>query len=467
MKKRLNKIFALFLVFCFSSGIMVLAAELGRIPASANVSSVSPNGTFTVTVNLNGGSGTVYFAGSNATVSSSSVFCEQVCSVTATAGSSGTASVTVSPGQVGTQNETTDKDDNVYTASTTVSVSIINTSGGNTTYVPSSPSDSQQSVNSHKGDEAKSSDNLLSSLSLSKGTLSPAFDPEVTEYNVNLKAGSTATSVSAQAKDTKASIEGTGEKTLVEGDNLVEVKVTAENGDVRTYKINIYVEEKNLTQIKFDKMNYGIVTKVDRLEAPAGFEKTTLAVNGKDVPAWKNADMKLTLLYLRNEDGNKDFYIYDEKEGTVVSLYKPIQIAGKDYIQLSIVRSAQERSGMKYNAKITIGDLTIDGWEYEDKAYENYVLLYLMNKEGKANYYLYEKSEGTLQIAADMAAVSQSAYDELKGSMSSMNMYMIAGIAGTAVFAVLSGVGFYLNAINKKRYLAHRRELYQMKDQDE
>ena len=90
-----------------------------------------------------------------------------------------------------------------------------------------------------------------------------------------------------------------------------------------------------------------------------------------------------------------------------------------------------------------------------------------MNKEGKANYYLYEKSEGTLQIAADMAAVSQSAYDELKGSMSSMNMYMIAGIAGTAVFAVLSGVGFYLNAINKKRYLAHRRELYQMKDQDE
>ena len=322
-------------------------------------------------------------------------------------------------------------------------------------------------MNSHKGDEAKSSDNLLSSLSLSKGTLSPAFDPEVTEYNVNLKAGSTATSVSAQAKDTKASIEGTGEKTLVEGDNLVEVKVTAENGDVRTYKINIYVEEKNLTQIKFDKMNYGIVTKVDRLEAPAGFEKTTLAVNGKDVPAWKNADMKLTLLYLRNEDGNKDFYIYDEKEGTVVSLYKPIQIAGKDYIQLSIVRSAQERSGMKYNAKIKIGDLTIDGWEYEDKAYENYVLLYLINKEGKANYYLYEKSEGTLQIAADMAAVSQSAYDELKGSMSSMNMYMIAGIAGTAVFAVLSGVGFYLNAINKKRYLAHRRELYQMKDQDE
>ena len=451
--------------------LLSILTFVGIIPISAVT--VYPGNSFTVTLSCGVAEGTVSFSG-NANVSNiqaSKTFCDrnQGITVTATAVNVGTGVISMTAEDA---IDTSDPNNRVQMAAGTLissaSVSIVaQTSGGNTTYVPSSPSDSQQSVNSHKGDEAKSSDNLLSSLSLSKGTLSPAFDPEVTEYNVNLKAGSTATSVSAQAKDTKASIEGTGEKTLVEGDNLVEVKVTAENGDVRTYKINIYVEEKNLTQIKFDKMNYGIVTKVDRLEAPAGFEKTTLAVNGKDVPAWKNADMKLTLLYLRNEDGNKDFYIYDEKEGTVVSLYKPIQIAGKDYIQLSIVRSAQERSGMKYNAKIKIGDLTIDGWEYEDKAYENYVLLYLMNKEGKANYYLYEKSEGTLQIVADMAAVSQSAYDELKGSMSSMNMYMIAGIAGTAVFAVLSGVGFYLNAINKKRYLAHRRELYQMKDQDE
>lgn len=433
--------------------LLSILTFVGIIPISAVT--VYPGNSFTVTLSCGVAEGTVSFSG-NANVSNiqaSKTFCDrnQGITVTATAVNVGTGVISMTAVDA---IDTSDPNNRVQMAAGTLissaSVSIVaQTSGGNTTYVPSSPS------------------NLLSSLSLSKGTLSPAFDPEVTEYNVNLKAGSTATSVSAQAKDTKASIEGTGEKTLVEGDNLVEVKVTAENGDVRTYKINIYVEEKNLTQIKFDKMNYGIVTKVDRLEAPAGFEKTTLAVNGKDVPAWKNADMKLTLLYLRNEDGNKDFYIYDEKEGTVVSLYKPIQIAGKDYIQLSIVRSAQERSGMKYNAKIKIGDLTIDGWEYEDKAYENYVLLYLMNKEGKANYYLYEKSEGTLQIAADMAAVSQSAYDELKGSMSSMNMYMIAGIAGTAVFAVLSGVGFYLNAINKKRYLAHRRELYQMKDQDE
>lgn len=467
MKIKNNTCLNLFIVMflCFSlMNFKTTNAALFSVSASNN-----GNGTTTVTISGNcvGGFEVTYSGPTSGKISLGKTTLDSNATTVINTGA-GSFTITAKAISVSDANYNPSSGQSV---STTVHVTVPNkhdnTSGGNTSYLPNTPGDNQQNIDSHKGDaEKKSADNLLSSLTLSTGTLTPEFNPEVMDYQVNLKAGTTSTNISAQAKDAKATIQGTGDKELVEGDNTFEVKVIAENGAERIYKINVYVEEKNLSIIKFDKMKYGIVTKVDRLQAPQGFEKVNLKVNGKDVPAWKNANMKLTLLYLRDEEGKSNFYIYDEKKGEVLSVYQPIQLAGKDFVQLSIVRDMQKRSGMKFSSKIKIGDLMLSGWEYEDQAYQNYVLLYLMNGEGKSNYYLYEKTEGTLQIAPEMAAISQAKFDELEKSVSSLHTWKIAGIIGTIGFALLAGISFYFNIIYKKRYLLHRRKMYELNQLD-
>ncbi|MDR0568677.1 MAG: cadherin-like beta sandwich domain-containing protein [Spirochaetaceae bacterium] len=81
------------------------------------------------------------------------------------------------------------------------------------------------------------SDNaFLESLSLSEGTLTPEFDPEVTEYTA--LAGVPSLTITARSADSKARVTGAGEKTLTSGANPLTVTVTAENGETaRNYTV--------------------------------------------------------------------------------------------------------------------------------------------------------------------------------------------------------------------------------------
>ena len=454
--------------FVFSA--LALSLMIGVV--SVQGATVTPGGTINTSLSCGVMTGKVNVTATNATVLSSGNWCEKgkSISVSVKAGNSGNATINLIGEEVTNEDEMTEHKGILISS---VSYTIVTptppgnnsgNNGGSNTSKPPVNNNVTPSENEFTHD-TKSSDNLLSSLTLTKGTLSPEFHPDVLEYTVSLEAGTTATSVSAQAKDAKSTIEGTGDITLVEGDNLIEVKVTAENGDLRTYKIYVYVDEKNMIVIKHDKLNYGIVTKVDRVEAPAGFEKVTIKVNGKEVPAWKQIDANMTLLYLRDENGAKNFYLYDEKTGEIISMYQPVTIAGKEMIVLSVSKAEQKRSGMKYSTKIKIGELNVTGWEYEDKAYENYVMLYLMNHKGQKHYYLYEKTEGTLQIAPDMANVSQKEYDTLQTEAESLRVWKIGGLVGTIGFGILAAMGFYFNRVNKKRYLAHRRRLYEAENE--
>ena len=95
-----------------------------------------------------------------------------------------------------------------------------------------------------KTETEKSSNNYLSGITLSTGTLSPEFYRETYEYSVefgedvNLYELSEI-EVSAQVEDSRASVEGIGKITLNEGENTISLNVTAENGSVRTYTIKV------------------------------------------------------------------------------------------------------------------------------------------------------------------------------------------------------------------------------------
>ncbi|MDD3340739.1 MAG: cadherin-like beta sandwich domain-containing protein [Bacilli bacterium] len=81
-----------------------------------------------------------------------------------------------------------------------------------------------------------SSDSLLSNLTISTGTLSPAFAPSTKEYTVDLPVGTSTLTLGATANE-NASIEGLGTKTVKTGNNTYEIVVTAEDGSISIYKI--------------------------------------------------------------------------------------------------------------------------------------------------------------------------------------------------------------------------------------
>ena len=86
-----------------------------------------------------------------------------------------------------------------------------------------------------------SKDASLSALSASEGTLSPAFSPERKEYVLYVPYETEKVSVSGTAADGKARSVTPAEETLAEGDNLLTVVCTAEDGATQeTYTVHVY-----------------------------------------------------------------------------------------------------------------------------------------------------------------------------------------------------------------------------------
>lgn len=86
-----------------------------------------------------------------------------------------------------------------------------------------------------------SDDNTLKTLGTDVGTLSPDFDPEVSNYTCNVPSGTTEVTITAEVNDTTATIlQGTG--LIPSADTTVVIKVESEAGSIRDYVIVIKEE---------------------------------------------------------------------------------------------------------------------------------------------------------------------------------------------------------------------------------
>lgn len=90
-----------------------------------------------------------------------------------------------------------------------------------------------------------SKNNNLSSIKVDDYELTPAFDKNTTDYKVTVPSNVEKVNVSATAEDRKSKISGTGEIEVAEGENKVELIVTAENGSTKKYNVVINVRNKH------------------------------------------------------------------------------------------------------------------------------------------------------------------------------------------------------------------------------
>lgn len=242
----------------------------------------------------------------------------------------------------------------------------------------------------------RSGNNALSTLTVSAGTLTPAFDPAVTEYTLSLPQGTEKLTLTATPSDSNATVQGDGELTLQEGENTLPLVVTAENGDTKTYTVTAKVAQAPTLFLNFSGAKLGVVKDVEGVTPPTGFTAAEPVSQGGDtLPLWVDANGKHTLVYLVDEKGVAGFYLYSRTEG-VLSPYLPLAYGGTTYIYTGIPSEKAAVPGLKA-ATVEAFSQTLSGWRYEDAALSDFVVLYLMDDGGQYGYYTYDTKNATLQ----------------------------------------------------------------------
>ena len=397
MKKKTFKALII-IVACFFFQLRVSAGDVSIVTNNRNPS-VGSN--VVVTVKAPNVAGNFSVTSSNQSVlsgGSSNSWIEGSVTYTFVAKAAGTATITVKP------IDAADYDGNVFSAVKSVTITV-----GNKTTTSSTKKD-------------LSSDNTLSSLSIDGVNLEPAFNKNTTSYNVNLEAGVTKINVKATPNDKSAKVTGIGEIEVSEGNNNIEVVVTAENGSTKTYTITANVKEYDPINVKVENSKYTVVRNIKNVTAPNGYEETKIKIKGEEVPAFKNKTTGYTLVLLKDDKGNQNFYIYKDKK---YILYKEYTF---NKIILYPMELKKVPKGYK-KTKITFNDDKIIAYKKNKKS--NYALIYGMNVEtGKKHIYMYDKEEDTLQIYNDeLNDVSDEKIEQYK--------MLIAGLSGLSVLLFL------------------------------
>ena len=305
-----------------------------------------------------------------------------------------------------------------------------------------------------------SSDNTLSSLQISPGTLSPAFSPEFTTYNASVDSDVEKLVVSAVANDSNAKVSVSGRK-MDPGRNTTTITVTAEDGSVKKYIIyttraagsneqetqteaetqtEVQTEQTDNIQVTIDKVQYTVIQDYSEHELPEGYEETEIDYNGGKIIAGKGLKTGLILMYLESDNGEGGFYVYDETAKTF-SPYNTVDEPQVTFVVLPIPDSVNKPDGY------TLTRFTMNGKEVDVliDADRQYCLFYGVSSSGEKGWFSYRISDATIQAySIDKSDISGIINTSGKDTKPANNKGYIAVISILSVlivaFAVVTGI---------------------------
>ena len=485
MKKKLGVIITLLtLCICLMTPQMHAKAASGKTTIAVSASSLNIGQTVTVTAKalsasgdsayanmvLTYDAGILEFVSCNATYGggggSISVASDSF-SVTLKAISAGKASISLSATDgviYGTEEEL----DSMAGSSTSVTVKN-EAAGSNGNAGNGSSSGIGSNNNTGSNTAALSADNSLKALTISPGTLSPAFKGSTTKYTATVDNSVTSIAVSATPVNEKATIESvTGNTNLAVGANVVQIVVKAENGTTATYKITVTrqaagttgsettttggengddgngdsetpedTEEVDTTEtpvaaadVVINNTTYHIADNFTEEQIPADFTEATVNFRGTECRGLTFDKGTISLIYLETDNVDATtgrFFIYDEtrdvvydfmkftagESSYVIPLLAPLDsVLPESYVQVSLQ--------MPESTVMTAYQLpAAEGEEASD-----FYVFYAVNQDGTEGWYQYDAAEGTYQrvngnitetadSSSDDLAELQSEYDEL------------------------------------------------------
>lgn len=530
MKKKLGVIITLLtLCICLMTPQMHAKAASGKTTIAVSAGSLNIGQTVTVTAKalsasgdsayanmvLTYDAGILEFVSCNATYGggggSISVASDSF-SVTLKAIAAGKASISLSATD-GVIFSTAEELDSMAGSSTSVTVKN-EAAGGNSTNNGSSGSNgnagngsssgtgNNNNTGSNTNTAALSADNSLKALTISPGTLSPAFKGSTTKYTAAVDNSVTSIAVSATPVNEKATVESvTGNTNLAVGANVVKIVVKAENGTTATYKITVTrqtagttgsettttggengddgngdsetpedTEEVDTTEtpvsaadVVINNTTYHIADNFTEEQIPADFTEATVNFRGTECRGLTFDKGTISLIYLETDNVDATtgrFFIYDEtrdvvydfmkftagESSYVIPLLAPLDsVLPESYVQVSLQ--------MPENTVMTAYQLPVeDGEEASD-----FYIFYGVNQDGTEGWYQYDAAEGTYQrvngnitetadSSSDDLAALQSEYDELSKKYKDAKSFSRNMIA-VLIFVLAIAVVIILNIV--------------------
>lgn len=194
----------------------------------------------------------------------------------------------------------------------------------------------------------KDNDATLKKLDVSGYTLSPKFKKDVNTYSMKVKNNVTGLDIDAIPTSDKAEVTISGNKNWKEGNNVVTIKVTAEDGTTNTYTVNVtreasksdssteetpkssnnYLKDLTIkssheTDKDFNKdisvYNITVPYEVDKLDlsAVASNSKSTVKITGNE--NFKVGQVNIVEIEVTAEDGSKRIYTLNVTRSTATS----------------------------------------------------------------------------------------------------------------------------------------------------
>lgn len=315
-----------------------------------------------------------------------------------------------------------------------------------------------------------SSDATLKSLSISPGKLSPAFSSSNTEYSVSVSNSVTSIAVTAKTNHSAAKFSVSGNTKLAVGNNTVRIKVTAENGTVKTYVINVKRAEAPVVEpdptptepeptpeklkIKTTDGSELEVSDFEDSNIPAGFERTEIVIGEETVSAITATAVDGNVALFLTSGDSSAFCYYDAETQTADKI-KTVSGKGSKYTVLNIPDTITAPDGYA-KQYLTISDSAFYAFAPEDSANESYII-YALNSEGKAGLYVYDISEETIQrygivYSTDTDNVVSEPTVEYKEYPEYYKWIFFGAAGGACLFVILFVIFFILYLKTNKSY---------------
>lgn len=310
-----------------------------------------------------------------------------------------------------------------------------------------------------------SKNNNLKSLSIDGLKLEPSFSKNTTDYKVEANANTEEIKINASLDDSKSSLTGTGTHKVSEGDNKFKIVVTAENGSTKTYTITISVKDPNPINIKINDEELTVVKRESSLEAPEEFEKTTIEINEQKVPGFYNETNDITLVGLKDANGEIGLYIYN-KNSNNYSKYTEVSMNDIKLLPLEIEDSFSANTNLidnnkndYFKTKININSVEFDALKLNQDS--DFFIIHARNLlTGNDNYYTYDRLTNTvIRYTDEQLLLAQNKISKYK------KLILVLGVETIIIIFVLICMLIKQVSNNKKRKQLYE-ELEKQKEEE-
>ncbi len=469
-----KKIGGFFLSICLL--LMLFSGEAFAASAKVSVSSVNGNVGSTVKVTCSATTSGVAIGGADITLKYDPAALSVVSCSSGASGSSGSVyysgyatsgglnklSFTVSFKilKAGTHSISVTSAD-VYDYEAAGSVSTSSSGGKVTGKVPSTNNGTTNNNNNNNNNNnsntnnrpqnSKDTNNKLSALRVYPGTLSPAFQTDISEYTVTVPAGTKDVTISATAASSKASVSVSGGKDLKPGPNEAKVIVVAESGASKAYILTIMCGEEEKIQI--GGIEYTINENFSDEQIPTGFSRKQVAYKDRQYEAVVNAKGSLVLLNLKAGE-KESFYIYNQETQDVQNFVQIVLSEGKYIIPLALNENVKEFADSRV-VTLQVQDKDFEAWKLD----EEFCVVYAMNQNEEYVLYRYDKVDKTFQRYVEVQA--EEVEQEIKSEEKTLfpnEYYMYAIIALGVLCFILFIAMIYFIASRKARHEGRKRK---------